>query len=109
VRVLDVPASSPLKSVLETGRFASQFRDIKLIGEGGFGKVFHANLSIGSSERKPVAIKVVRLYVPETDDAVEALYQHRAYREVLAMQKVQSENTVRFQAAWFEELDAADQ
>ena len=74
MRVLDVPANSPLKRILKTGRFQTQFKDMKLIGEGGFGKVFHANPSSESSETKPVAIKVVRVYVLKTDDVVEALY-----------------------------------
>jgi serine/threonine protein kinase len=94
-----VPENSPLKEVLKTGRLYNSFKSITLIGEGGFGKVFHAYLA-----GKPVAIKVVKLYVLKTENVVEDLYKHKAYREVLAMQRVQSENTVRFHSAWFEEL-----
>jgi hypothetical protein len=52
---------------------------------------------------------VVRLHVLKTENVVEELYNHRVYREVLAMQSVRSKNTVGFLASWFEELDSADQ
>lgn len=37
-----ISESSPLHYILDTGRFKKKFKDIELIGEGGFGKVYKA-------------------------------------------------------------------
>ena len=37
-----ISESSPLHYILDTGRFKKKFKDIQLIGEGGFGKVYKA-------------------------------------------------------------------
>ena len=96
------------EGVIETGRLRTRFRDIQLIGEGGFGQAYKA-YGRKSSARRPFAIKVVRLHVLKTKNVVVELYNHRVYREVLAMQSVRSKNTVGFLSSWFEELDSADQ
>jgi serine/threonine protein kinase len=55
-----ISESSPLHYILDTGRFKKKFKDIKLIGEGGFGKVYKATNYV---DRKEYAIKVIRLHI----------------------------------------------
>ena len=55
-----ISESSPLHNILDTGRFKKKFKDIKLIGEGGFGKVYKATNYV---DRKEYAIKVIRLHI----------------------------------------------
>ena len=75
------------EGVIETGRLRTRFRDIQLIGEGGFGKAYKA-YGRKSSARRPFAIKVVRLHVLKTENVVEELYNHRVYREVLGFLRI---------------------
>ena len=97
-----ISESSPLHNILDTGRFRKKFKDINLIGEGGFGKVYKATYHI---DQKPYAIKVVRLHIKKTNDPLAEIYQHRVYRELQTTSKMTSENIVRYYSCWFEELD----
>jgi serine/threonine protein kinase len=73
-----ISESSPLHYILDTGRFKKKFKDIKLIGAGGFGKVYKATNYV---DRKSYAIKVIRLHIKKTS-SVDEIYGHRVYREL---------------------------
>ena len=92
---------------MDNGRFKKKFTDQQKIGEGGFGKVYKAKYHI---DQKVYAIKVVRLHILKSKDAspVNAIYQHRVYRELQAASRITSENIVRYFNSWFEELDIED-
>lgn len=96
-----ISESSPLHNILDTGRFKKKFKDIKLIGEGGFGKVYKATNYV---DRKEYAIKVIRLHIKK-QSSVEEIYNHRVYRELQTTSELDQENIVRYYGSWFEELD----
>ena len=96
-----ISESSPLHYILDTGRFKKKFKDIKLIGEGGFGKVYKATNYV---DRKEYAIKVIRLHIKK-QSSVEEIYNHRVYRELQTTSELDQENIVRYYGSWFEELD----
>jgi serine/threonine protein kinase len=66
---------------LDTGRLQKKFKDIDLIGQGGFGKVYRAIYHV---DQKMYAIKVVRLHIQKSKDIdpMREIYQHRVYREL---------------------------
>lgn len=96
--------ASPFANILDTGRLRQKFKDITPIGAGAFGKVYRASYHI---DRKQYAIKVVRLHIVQDSetDVLQQIYQHRVYRELQAVSKITSENTVRYFNSWFEALD----
>ena len=66
---------------MDTGRLQKKFKDIDLIGQGGFGKVYRAIYHV---DQKMYAIKVVRLHIQKSNDIdpMREIYQHRVYREL---------------------------
>lgn len=42
----EISDESPLHNILDTGRFQKKFKDIDLIGQGGFGKVYKATYHV---------------------------------------------------------------
>lgn len=66
---------------MDTGRLQKKFKDIDLIGQGGFGKVYRAIYHV---DQKMYAIKVVRLHIQKSKDIdpMREIYQHRVYREL---------------------------
>lgn len=77
----EIPEDSPLFNILDTGRLKKKFKDINMIGEGGFGKVYSAQYHV---DQKIYAVKVVRLHITkdESVDPLEEIYKHRVYREL---------------------------
>jgi hypothetical protein len=73
-----ISESSPLHYILDTGRFKKKFKNITLIGKGGFGRVYKATNYV---DRKDYAIKVIRLHIKKSS-SVEEIYNHRVYREL---------------------------
>ena len=90
-----------MEDILDTGRFAKKFSDVRQIGEGGFGKVYKAVYNI---DRKAYAIKVVRLHFASSANPMDAIYNNKVYREIATASQLSSENIVRYYNSWFEEL-----
>ncbi len=63
------------------------FQIDRMIGEGGFGQVWHAHREVG---REPVAIKILHLELVRSNDAMT-----RFQRELEAIQRLQHPNVVR--------------
>jgi len=105
VSVID--EESPLHDILDSGRLRKKFKDIKMIGQGGFGKVYKATYHI---DQKLYAIKVDRIHISKqrSSDPMAEISKHRMYREIQAASSITSENIVRYFNSWFEELDSED-
>ena len=68
---------------------AGRYRILRLVGEGGVGRVYEAEQVLGSSPRS-VALKLLR---PEWSH--DAAVQARFHREAALVAKLQHVNTVR--------------
>jgi len=68
---------------------------LKLLGEGGFGRVFKVQHNLDS---RLYAIKKIPIHLGLNQD----FKQHYVYREILAISQVQHKNVVRYFACWIE-------
>jgi hypothetical protein len=64
ITLSEIGQDSPLQNILDTGRLSKKFKDIDLIGQGGFGKVYRAIYHV---DQKMYAIKVVRLHIRKSN------------------------------------------
>jgi serine/threonine protein kinase len=81
-----------------SGKFASNFEILSMLGKGGFGTVFKARHCL---EDKIYAVKIV----PTRYAAGMTLKNHPLLREILAMTKLNSPYVVKYVTCWVESLD----
>lgn len=102
---------SSLSELIDTGRLKDNFTNVKLIGQGGFGKVYRVlQRQLKQSNSNSFAIKVVKMHI-KAQNTVDEVLEHRVYREVKAMKELEeagSVHSVRFCDSWFEELTAEE-
>ncbi|KAI9223278.1 kinase-like domain-containing protein [Blastocladiella britannica] len=79
---------------LHTSRYATDFTEIRRLGRGGFGSVFHVRNKLDGRE---YAVKKVTLSDPKD--------LHRVLREVKVLARMDHPNIVRYHSAWLEYED----
>lgn len=92
------PGSFPENIVADNGRFASNFDNIELVGNGGFGHVFKARHKIDDNY---YAVKIIKLYIKETDN----ISNIQEVSEAKTMMKMDQKNIIRYHTSWFEYKD----
>ena len=80
------------QAVNATSRYGSDFTEIKVLGRGGYGKVF---LTLHKFDGRNYAVKRVNLH--SSDDEFEKIM-----REVQTLSRMQHQHVVRYYAAWLE-------
>eukprot|EP00743_Colponemidia_sp_Colp-15_P005141 GILK01005532.1.p1 GENE.GILK01005532.1~~GILK01005532.1.p1 ORF type:complete len:1011 (-),score=108.86 GILK01005532.1:128-3160(-) len=89
-------ASSDHHSFMESGRYARNFEEIKILGRGGFGAVFQARHRLDGQD---YAVKKIRLRIR----IGENIKDHKVFREVATMLKLNHKNVVRYITCWIED------
>ncbi|CAD5111339.1 DgyrCDS653 [Dimorphilus gyrociliatus] len=79
----------------KTGEFQRDFRIIKQLGQGGYGKVFKVEKKI---DNETYAVKRVKIYFDDSDETVI----RNTLREVSQLARCQPTNIVRYYTAWLE-------
>ena len=82
--------------------YDSSFQQLKLLGKGGFGKVYHAHSIF---DRKEYAIKKIPLSPRLTKSYQQGGHEEleSVLREVQALAQLDHSNVVRYHATWIEE------
>lgn len=83
---------------VSTSRYGSDFTEIKVLGRGGYGKVF---LTLHKFDGRNYAVKRVNLH--SSDGEFEKIM-----REVQTLSRMQHQHVVRYYAAWLETSMVAD-
>lgn len=86
------------QSYLEQNRFQRLFKEIDILGEGGFGKVYKVQHNL---DQRTYAIKKIQIYIDVNQD----FKLHPVYREIGAISQVLHKNVVRYFACWIEAID----
>ena len=73
-----------------------------MIGQGGFGKVLKVKYL---ADHNIYALKLVKLHL----GIDENLMEHKVYREIQAITKMQPINILRYYTCWIEQLDDIEQ
>eukprot|EP00742_Colponemidia_sp_Colp-10_P006512 GILJ01006978.1.p1 GENE.GILJ01006978.1~~GILJ01006978.1.p1 ORF type:complete len:1009 (-),score=126.48 GILJ01006978.1:82-3108(-) len=89
-------ASSDHHSFMESGRYARNFEEVKILGRGGFGAVFQARHRLDGQD---YAVKKIRLRIR----IGENIKDHKVFREVATMLKLNHKNVVRYITCWIED------
>ena len=85
--------------MLICGKFQSNFDQMQILGQGGFGTVYKVSHFL---EEKLYAVKIV----PIRFIAGMTLRKHSLLREILAMTKLNSPHVVKYVTCWLEQLEA---
>lgn len=85
------------EDMLLTGKYRTSFKQIRLIGAGGFGQVFEVKHHL---ERKLYAVKIVPLSVSS-----EAVCSRKLFREIDAMTRMNNSRIVHYVTCWLESLE----
>lgn len=96
--ILDVP--TPRRS-----HYESSFEQLRLLGKGGFGRVYHA---FNLFDRKEYAVKKIPLSPRLSQRYRESGHKEleNVLREVQALAQLEHNNVVRYHATWIEEPKA---
>ena len=87
---------------LETGRYKNSFEEICLLGKGGFGIAYKVRHKLDSNF---YCIKKIRLHLGYNQDIKE----HKVYREIMALPKLNHKNVVRYFGCWAERIEMSEQ
>lgn len=109
---VSMPAPSPYQDVVlslrtppQLGRYHSEFQQVRLLGQGGYGRVFHVINAIDQQhyaiKRVPLSPKIYSKWLRGGDDSA------RTFREISALAKLDHPNIVRYFGAWLEAPPAA--
>ena len=91
------PIDDKFEDMLLTGKYRTSFKQIRLIGAGGFGQVFEVKHHL---ERKHYAVKIVPLSVSS-----EAVCSRKLFREIDAMTRMNNSRIVHYVTCWLESLE----
>eukprot|EP00347_Sterkiella_histriomuscorum_P009058 403342686 len=91
-----------IEKYLENGRYRKQFETIRELGRGGFGVVYQCKYSLDDNI---YAIKKIKLHL----GIAETLQNHKVYREIQAITKLEPKNIIRYYTCWIEGLDDEEQ
>jgi translation initiation factor 2-alpha kinase 3 len=84
----------------QLGRYHSEFQEVRLLGQGGYGRVFHVVNAIDQQhyavKRIPLSAKVYARWLEVGDEAT------RNFREISTLAKLDHPNIVRYFGAWLE-------
>ena len=94
----DLEVRERAQAVSHTSRYGSDFTEIKVLGRGGYGKVF---LTLHKFDGRNYAVKRVNLH--SSDGEFEKIM-----REVQTLSRMQHQHVVRYYAAWLETSVVAD-
>ena len=86
---------------LENGRFMSKFETLSILGRGGFGVVYKVRYLL---DNNLYAIKKVKLHLGHD----ETIQEHKVYREIQAITKLEPKNILRYYTCWIEALDDSE-
>jgi serine/threonine protein kinase len=84
-----------LSNFLEDGRFNKSFDKLSFLGKGGFGKVYKAKHKL---DEQVYAVKVIRFKY----GVKKSVQQHKLFREVISMSKLNSKYLLRYYNCWLE-------
>ncbi|CDW72224.1 protein kinase domain containing protein [Stylonychia lemnae] len=87
-----------ISKFLENGRFKRQFVTMDELGRGGFGVVYKVKYALDDNI---YAIKKIKLHL----GVAETLQNHKVYREIQAITKLEPKNIIRYYTCWIEGLD----
>lgn len=80
---------------LEDGRLNKSFDKLSFLGKGGFGKVYKAKHKL---DEQVYAVKVIRFKY----GVKKSVQQHKLFREVISMSKLNSKYLLRYYNCWLE-------
>ena len=82
--------------------YQSHFKELKLLGKGGFGKVFGC---YNIWDQRPYAVKKIQLSRKFAAPAAQGNHEdmHELLREVIAMSRLEHVNIVRYHGTWIEQ------
>jgi translation initiation factor 2-alpha kinase 4 len=86
---------------LENGRFEQRFETLSILGRGGFGVVYKARYLVDDNI---YAVKKVKLHL----GLAETLHNHKVYREIQTISKLEPKNILRYYTCWIEGLDSQE-
>jgi eukaryotic translation initiation factor 2-alpha kinase 3 len=114
--VMSIPASAPSpyqdmmlspRPAPHLGRYHSDFQQVRMLGQGGYGRVFHVVNAIDQRhyaiKRIPLSTKVYARWVEGGDQSI------RTFQEIRTLAKLEHPNVVRYYGAWVETPPAISQ
>ena len=88
------------RPMLQLGRYYSDFQQLRLLGEGGYGRVFHVVNAVDQQhyavKRIPLSARVYSRWLQGGDNSA------RTFREISTLAKLDHPNIVRYFGAWLE-------
>ena len=101
------PQTDMQMSFTRTSHYESSFQQLRLLGRGGFGRVYHA---FNIFDKKEYAVKKIPLSPKLSQRYRKGGHQELAtvLREVQALAQLEHSNCVRYHACWVEEPKSPD-